>query len=424
MRHDVNDRWPPRCVLFALLGLAAPGWALEPVRVPLAQGLTIVTAIAQPGGDYESIKTVDALDAQSVGIRYSAEFPVDDGLDLGDPSPYRSCREIATEHWICQVRVHRTVRRIDLKAADHYLRVFDPPPAVAETVPGTTAVSVSTAVLAGLRSGRPVELTSYIGSFDAAPITSADSTEGAVIDPREKGTIRRVEAGAVAVRVVYDGRLTDLPAVHARGTLGIDDAEFWILDDPDNPLVLRYVIAKDELTVVRINSPPGGSGSGGGAGGAGGASGASGVGAGAGAGTAGDTRRSAAASGGASGDGSLEQALTQDGHVDVYGIYFSFNSDAIRPESEPTLKEIAGVLARHPDWTLKVDGHTDSIGGAAFNLGLSNRRAAAVRKALVDRYRVAGNRLVPEGYGLSRPKASNDTLAGRALNRRVELVRR
>jgi outer membrane protein OmpA-like peptidoglycan-associated protein len=154
-------------------------------------------------------------------------------------------------------------------------------------------------------------------------------------------------------------------------------------------LTLRFIFEKDRLDVIRINFP-------------------------------GDVPTTASADAPASG---IEQALSKTGHADVYGIYFGYNSDIIRPESEPVLREIAALLAKHPDWKLNVDGHTDSIGGAAFNRTLSTRRAAAVKNALVGRYGMAAARLDTAGYGLTRPKAPNDTLAGRALNRRVELTR-
>ena len=109
--------------------------------------------------------------------------------------------------------------------------------------------------------------------------------------------------------------------------------------------------------------------------------------------------------------------------VQIYGIYFDFNSATIRPESEVVLAEIAEILKKNPDWTLSVDGHTDNIGGAAFNQPLSEQRAAAVKDALVKRYKIPPNRLVTHGYGLSRPIETNDTVAGRARNRRVELMR-
>jgi outer membrane protein OmpA-like peptidoglycan-associated protein len=69
-----------------------------------------------------------------------------------------------------------------------------------------------------------------------------------------------------------------------------------------------------------------------------------------------------------------------------------------------------------------VGGHTDHISSDAYNLDLPNRRAAAVKEALVESYHIRGDRLATTG-GASRPKELNDTLEGRARNRRVELVR-
>ena len=123
------------------------------------------------------------------------------------------------------------------------------------------------------------------------------------------------------------------------------------------------------------------------------------------------------------GGGSLERSLSESGHADVYSIYFSFNSDVIREESEPTFREIAEVLRRHADWKLQVNGHTDGIGTDQYNLDLSKRRAAAVKDALVKRYGIDAGRLGTAGFGKSRPKDTNDTLEGRSRNRRVELVR-
>jgi len=119
----------------------------------------------------------------------------------------------------------------------------------------------------------------------------------------------------------------------------------------------------------------------------------------------------------------VEKHLATDKHTDVYGIYFNFASDELRSESEPVLHEISDVLKAHPDWTLIINGHTDNIGGDALNLDLSRRRATAVRKALVDRYKIEESRLTTNGFGASQPKESNDSDRGRALNRRVELVR-
>lgn len=119
----------------------------------------------------------------------------------------------------------------------------------------------------------------------------------------------------------------------------------------------------------------------------------------------------------------IEQHLATDRKVDVYGIYFDFASDSLRPESEPVLREIATVLDAHPDWKLTITGHTDSIGGAASNLELSRRRSARVRRALVEQFHVADARLATSGSGAGQPKDVNTTVEGRARNRRVELVR-
>jgi outer membrane protein OmpA-like peptidoglycan-associated protein len=81
------------------------------------------------------------------------------------------------------------------------------------------------------------------------------------------------------------------------------------------------------------------------------------------------------------------------------------------------------VLKAHPQWKLRIDGHTDGIGNDAANLDLSKRRSAAVKAALVTRYGIEGGRLSTGGYGESRPQATNETPEGRARNRRVELRR-
>ena len=120
---------------------------------------------------------------------------------------------------------------------------------------------------------------------------------------------------------------------------------------------------------------------------------------------------------------SMEQALEQKKPVEIYGIYFDFNSSTIKPDSEAVLKQISDILHKNPDWKLSVAGHTDNIGDAASNQKLSERRAAAVKDALVTRYGIAPGRLTTSGFGASRPIEPNTTLEGRARNRRVELQR-
>ncbi len=103
-------------------------------------------------------------------------------------------------------------------------------------------------------------------------------------------------------------------------------------------------------------------------------------------------------------------------------INFDTGRDTIRAESYHVLVEIATVLKAHPELKrIRVEGHTDNVGGRSYNLDLSRRRARAVVRALVQRGIPAG-RLVPEGYGFERPVAPNTTALGRAKNRRVEFT--
>ena len=108
----------------------------------------------------------------------------------------------------------------------------------------------------------------------------------------------------------------------------------------------------------------------------------------------------------------------------VYDLYFDFNSETIREESEPTLREIAEVLRRNPDWQLSIEGHTDDVASDQYNLDLSARRAAAVKAALGSQFGIAGTRLTTAGFGESAPRIATTRVEGRARNRRVELVRR
>lgn len=120
----------------------------------------------------------------------------------------------------------------------------------------------------------------------------------------------------------------------------------------------------------------------------------------------------------------LYDALAETGRVATQGIYFDTGSDRIRPESTPTLVEIAQMLKGHPDLSLLIEGHTDNVGSAASNQSLSERRAAAVKQSLVDKWSVDANRLTTAGFGATKPAAPNTTPEGRQTNRRVELVKK
>ena len=119
----------------------------------------------------------------------------------------------------------------------------------------------------------------------------------------------------------------------------------------------------------------------------------------------------------------LARELEKGGRARIYGIHFDVASARIQPQSEATIREIAGVLRSHPAWNMRIEGYTDSDGGASYNLGLSDRRAHAVVDDLATHYGIARRRLKAAGFGLTHPVASNATSAGKALNRRVELAR-
>ena len=119
---------------------------------------------------------------------------------------------------------------------------------------------------------------------------------------------------------------------------------------------------------------------------------------------------------------SMAQDIKNTGHVALYGIYFDFDKTEVKPESNPTLKEIAKLLQQHAALNLYVVGHTDNVGEFNYNMNLSKARADAVVKKLVSDYGLSATRLKAQGVGPLAPVGSNKTEEGRALNRRVELV--
>ena len=120
----------------------------------------------------------------------------------------------------------------------------------------------------------------------------------------------------------------------------------------------------------------------------------------------------------------LADAMASAGRIALYGINFDVDKADLRPDSKPQLDEIAGLLRNDTTLKLQVVGHTDNQGTEAHNEDLSQRRAQAVVTALTAQYRIAADRLTAQGKGSSVPVASNDSDAGRAKNRRVELVKR
>jgi len=347
-------------------------------HVPLCAGLSVVTAISEPEGDYESIKTIESVDRAAVHVKYSTERIVRD-------QPGRPLRKL---------NLQRIIDRVDLQRATRYLQEFATSTPI--EVPGTTAIGTSSAVLAALKSTGVAQLAMFElprSLPSGAPLSADPKTHPSVFDNEIIFKLRRVEASPVMIPLTVNGAKANLPAIHATGAAEFGEkGEFFFLDDEANPLALRWRIRtssistgdRAQLQVVNI------------------------------------AYRCSATT---TDSNPLERALADNGRVDIYDIHFSFNSDEIREESEPTLQELGDLLHRHADWKLSIEGHTDGIASDAFNLELSKRRAAAVKRALVTRFGVDARRLTTNGYGESRPRDTNDTPEGRARNRRVELVR-
>jgi OOP family OmpA-OmpF porin len=101
-------------------------------------------------------------------------------------------------------------------------------------------------------------------------------------------------------------------------------------------------------------------------------------------------------------------------------VKFDFDKANVKQDSYSDIENLAEFMKQFPQTATTVEGHTDSVGNAAYNQKLSERRAGAVRDALVNQYGVEAERINAVGYGKERPVADNATSEGRAINRRVE----
>jgi outer membrane protein OmpA-like peptidoglycan-associated protein len=111
--------------------------------------------------------------------------------------------------------------------------------------------------------------------------------------------------------------------------------------------------------------------------------------------------------------------LTRGTSIRLNNLFFDFDKDILRDESKPELDRLVRFLKEHPSMIIQVDGHTDSVGGFEYNLDLSRRRSRAVVEYLASKG-ISDVRLIPRGFGKTRPVAENDTEEGRQMNRRVE----
>jgi outer membrane protein OmpA-like peptidoglycan-associated protein len=202
------------------------------------------------------------------------------------------------------------------------------------------------------------------------------------------GSFTLVDKGK-AMSIEVGGHLLEVPVIHATGSFqqGQKKAsgEFYFLDNRNNPLLLQYTIQftgeKSPRTerIVRVD--------------------------------VGELER-----------GKLEQTLAARKAYTTYGIHFDFDKATIQGDSASLLQEIAIALSSNPQWTLQITGYTDSIGKEAYNMKLSQKRADSI-KAILVKQGVAAERLTTSGAGPRDPLATNKTLQGRALNRRVVLAR-
>jgi outer membrane protein OmpA-like peptidoglycan-associated protein len=395
--------------LFLSLGALAAAEAQAPAgRIPMGTGAAIVQTLSAVGADRESVHRVRL--ASDSGLHY--EWVLEEVHDNGD-TLRQEIRYL--EAWADLADAKRLRMLYDVNAPEAH--------------PGYTLRALSRATYRRLREGKPdsVQVMDGVDPPTAAQFRSLGIGGGRSTPVRWRGALAPATPGTVPFPVLLNGHRVQLPALHLRGDFtarqGRWQPQLWVLADSAYPLILKWIGHFMEpgnvLQTTRIDlpfqsAPADGAGSGGdvllvGRQGLGPAREVE-VGAPAGAGAA-----AAAAV--------IERELAASCRVELPGIYFAFNSAHLAPASDRAIATLADILARHPDWTATLEGHTDSIGTAEANKALSERRVEAVRTRLVDRYQVNPTRLRVTGYGAARPREPNGTIEGRARNRRVELVR-
>lgn len=238
-------------------------------------------------------------------------------------------------------------------------------------IPNTTTLGTSATVLEELRStGQAASNLVYNEAMATMP-----------------GAFTLVEKGQMSVNL--DGQPVNVPMIHATGRFkdGRTSAagDFYFLDNKSNPMLLQYNVQFKGEKAPR-------------------------------------SERYVLITPAADERARMEQALAARKAYTTYGIHFDFDKASIRNSSAPLLKQIATALRNNPLWTLSITGHTDSIGENSYNMKLSRARADSVKARLV-KLGVDPARLSTAGAGAGDPVATNKTLQGRALNRRVVLAR-
>ena len=241
-----------------------------------------------------------------------------------------------------------------------------------KVIPQTTTLGTSAAVLEQLRG---------TGSAPMSIIYDAELNKA-------DGVLQLTDGNA-KFSVQMGEEVVEVPAVTATGTFKSRgksaSGTFTFLNNKNNPILLEYNISFTGEKVPR-------------------------------------TERVVRAVPGKSMQGEMEQALATIGKFRTYGIHFDFDKASIRRESAALIADMATTLQNNPLWTIRITGYTDSIGKPAYNVKLSQARAESLKSALVAQG-IQPERMTTVGAGPDNPVGSNDTLQGRALNRRVELER-
>src|SRR5262249_40399531 len=188
------------CASLATLALASvTSAATEPVRIPLCAGLTVVTAVSQTEGDYESIKTLQSVTPNEIRLRYSSEMMVQPFLSNDPPT-------------LKQTNLTRSVQAEDLRSDSLHLQIYgEKLPAMG---PATTAIGTSAAILKALHAGGSQELGIFIG-FSGQEETIDRNVHPNVYDNQMIAPIHRVEPAPVMLDVLVNDHPVQLPAIHA-----------------------------------------------------------------------------------------------------------------------------------------------------------------------------------------------------------------
>jgi hypothetical protein len=194
--------------------------------IPLCPGLTIVTAVIQQSGDYESIKTIESVGPKEVRLKYSAESPG----GLFDAGP------------VVKTVVHRTMLASDLESARTYQQIFIDKSD--ETVPGTTSVGISGDVLRALKTKGEVDI-QISNAYGGLQLSADRNKFPSYYSYMQAAKLKR--GGTASVPVLVNDRLVQLPAIRAEGESVGDKLEFLFLDDDRNPLTLAFRIGIDGI---------------------------------------------------------------------------------------------------------------------------------------------------------------------------------